>query len=66
MSIIVSNSASATRSAPSHLEPDRLDVTLRQLLDHVAVELAHEYIRLMETAAEASEDDESCDPWEDR
>jgi hypothetical protein len=30
---------------------ERLDPGLRSLLDHVAAELAHEYIQLMEAAA---------------
>jgi len=30
---------------------ERLDPTLRSLLDHIAAELAQEYIRLMEAAA---------------
>jgi hypothetical protein len=30
---------------------ERVDPALRTLLDHVAAELAHEYIRLMEAAA---------------
>lgn len=34
---------------------------IRNLLDHLAAELATEYIRLMETAAEAeAETDQSC------
>jgi hypothetical protein len=37
------------------VEPDAqtLDPAVRSLLDHVAAELAAEYIRLMEVAAEA-------------
>lgn len=30
---------------------ERVDPTLRPLLDHIAAELAQEYIRLMEAAA---------------
>jgi len=37
-------------------EGDEPDVALRELLDHIAIELAHEYIRLMEAAAEAEPD----------
>lgn len=33
---------------------DELEPTLCALLDHVAVELAHEYMRLMEAAAEGA------------
>ncbi len=38
-----------TLSSPD--DAGQLDLNLRELLDHIAVELAHEYIRLMESAA---------------
>lgn len=50
MSIIVllPEATQTLRDQPdSHLDPD-----VRALLDHIAVELAAEYVRLMEAAAE--------------
>ena len=44
------NSAMATSPTPTTDQPE---LSIRALLDHVAVELAQEYIRLMEAAAEA-------------
>jgi hypothetical protein len=32
---------------------ERLDLVLRPLLDHIAAELAQEYVRLMQAAADA-------------
>jgi hypothetical protein len=40
----------ASRESGPHFEP-----VIKELLDHIAVELAAEYVRLMEAAAEASE-----------
>jgi hypothetical protein len=40
---------------------DRREFTIRELLDHIAVELAHEYLQLMEAAAE-----DRCDTKADR
>jgi hypothetical protein len=38
--------------APNAADQDELcDANLRSLLDHIAVELAEEYVRLMEAAA---------------
>jgi hypothetical protein len=54
MSIIVSTSLPHASDAPDGVQQDRLDPNLRALLDHAAAELATEYIRLMEAAAEAS------------
>lgn len=54
MSIIVlasSSSASRERADRAPL----IDPGLRELLDHIAVELAEEYVRLMEAAAKAEE-----------
>jgi hypothetical protein len=52
MSIIMFGSVPAASTVQSPDERTQLEVSLRELLDHVAVELAHEYVRLMETAAE--------------
>jgi hypothetical protein len=38
-------------SAPGDSDSDDLSSAVRALLDHVAVELAAEYVRLMESAA---------------
>lgn len=54
MSIIMLTSLSQASDAPDGSRQERLDPNLRALLDHVAAELATEYIRLMEAAAEAS------------
>jgi hypothetical protein len=42
---------SLSAEAAEVAESDLLNPKLRDLLDHIAVELAHEYIRLMEAAA---------------
>lgn len=59
MSIIVAieSTSLAGTAAPScgaEFAPE-----FRDLLDHIAVELAEEYVRLMETAAEAVAEDRS-------
>jgi hypothetical protein len=54
MSIIISTSLPQASNAPDGGHQERLDPNLRALLDHVAAELATEYIRLIEAAAEAS------------
>lgn len=36
-----------------------LDPSIRNLLDHIATELADEYVRLMEAAAKAEVDEEA-------
>lgn len=53
MSIIMSPSPPHT-SASRDRGQQQLDPKLRALLDHMAAELATEYIRLMEAAAEGS------------
>jgi hypothetical protein len=52
MSIIVPTSPPHTSAAQDPAQQLQLDPNLRALLDHVAAELATEYIRLMEAAAE--------------
>ena len=55
MSIIMSRSALPT-TAPSLLrESDEIAPNVRSLLDHIAVELAREYVRLMEESAREDE-----------
>ena len=51
-------------TAPSAAATDRPEVSIRELLDHIAVELAHEYVRLMEGAAEAESNHEKAEPGE--
>jgi hypothetical protein len=58
MSIIMVDTLPTASPAPAPAEAGDLDLNLRELLDHVAVELAHEYIGLMEAAAEAESHDE--------
>lgn len=53
----------SAQQLPAGVEPDVqvLDPAVRSLLDHVASELAAEYIRLMEVAAEAeAHEPETC------
>jgi hypothetical protein len=45
-------------------ETDECGLTIRELLDHIAVELAHEYVRLMEAAAQAGSDDKTPEAGE--
>jgi hypothetical protein len=52
MSIIVPTSPPRASAAQDPAQQLQLDPNLRALLDHVAAELATEYIRLMEAAAE--------------
>ena len=54
MSIIVSSSLPHASDAPDVAQQEQFDPNLRALLDHLAAELATEYIRLMEAAADAS------------
>jgi hypothetical protein len=61
---MLSSSSTATGFKP--VGGEHLDASLRELLDHVAVELAHEYIRLMETAAQGERTAESTDQEENR
>lgn len=57
MSIIMK--AGNSQQAPSTVcPPSPLDAPVRDLLDHIAVELAAEYVRLMEAAA----NDEALSP----
>ncbi len=57
MSIIMR--AGNSTQAPSKVCPRcPVDVSVRELLDHIAVELAAEYVRLMEAAA----NDEALSP----
>lgn len=51
--------ARATTQVDVSTEPrfDDLDLHFQELLDHIAVELAEEYVRLMEVAANADTDD---------
>jgi hypothetical protein len=42
-----------------------LDPAVTELLDHIAVELAAEYVRLMETAAEAAAPSPTTDADDD-
>jgi hypothetical protein len=55
MSIIML-AAAQTRGHPVQAAAPAVDPSLRGLLDHIAVELAEEYIRLMEAAAAAEHD----------
>jgi hypothetical protein len=51
MSIIMKASGSPTTRQAER--PGRIDSHVRELLDHIAIELAAEYVRLMEAAAAA-------------
>jgi hypothetical protein len=51
---MMSTSLPRGSDAPDIGEQPGMDPTLRALLDHVAAELAAEYIRLMEAAADAN------------
>jgi hypothetical protein len=52
----------ADSPSPEAVESTAVDPALKPLLDHIACELAHEYIRLMETAA-AAETSEDGEAW---
>ncbi len=52
MSIIMRGQLHAQETRDPH-NADRLDPDLRALFDHIAVELAGEYVRLMDIAAGA-------------
>jgi hypothetical protein len=54
MSIIVSDSPPPASAVQDRSQQLQLGPDLRALLDHVAEELATEYIRLMEAAADPS------------
>lgn len=61
MSIIM-GAAEQTRQPSKTHRTDLLNDPLRQLLDHVAAELAEEYVRLMEASAGISQVEESDEP----
>jgi len=63
MSIIML-AAAQTRGNPGHAAAPAVDPSLRGLLDHIAVELAEEYIRLMEAAVAAEHDASSTESEE--
>jgi len=52
MSLIMWASEHAMTGAAPRVDGAPLDPNVRSLLDHIAVELAEEYIRLMRAAAE--------------
>jgi hypothetical protein len=45
---------------------DQPELSIRGLLDHIAAELAHGYVRLMEAAADAETKPGNAEPREDR
>jgi hypothetical protein len=45
--------AKTSAAANQPATADAIEPSVRELLDHIAVELAEEYVRLMEAAAEA-------------
>jgi len=49
----MSTGKNGLRTHPSPVSSRQTDDRLRKLLDHIAAELAVEYVRLMEAAAEA-------------
>lgn len=53
MSIIMQCTGHLTAAGTASRRADEIDPDLRNLLDHIAVELAEDYIRLMEAAAQA-------------
>jgi hypothetical protein len=53
MSIIMESTGHLTTADTASRYADEIDPDLRSLLDHIAVELAGEYVRLMEPAAQA-------------
>lgn len=65
MSIIMLAAAQTRGSADQAAKP-AIDPSLRGLLDHIALELAEEYIRLMEAAAAVERDAPPTKPEEDR
>ena len=58
MSIIMTARKFTAASTEEHPSPDSIEPSIRDLLDHVAVELAAEYVRLMEAAAEIDRRDD--------
>lgn len=65
MSIIMS-AAAETRGDEEQAAVPAIDPSLTSLLDLIAVELAKEYIRLMEAAAAAEHDASPTESEEDR
>lgn len=55
MSIIVLTRDTAEKLEPPRQSGQQLEPGIKELLDHIAVELASEYVRLMEAAAEPVE-----------
>jgi hypothetical protein len=59
MSIIMAGARLSSSAAGQPRYAEQIDPNLRELLDHIAVELAEEYVRLMEAAAEVEPRDQS-------
>jgi hypothetical protein len=59
MSIIMAGAKPSSSAAAEPRYAEQIDPNLRELLEHIAVELAEEYVRLMEAAAEAEPPDQS-------
>jgi opacity protein-like surface antigen len=57
MSIIMAGATSAATAAQQASPADEIEPGVQALLDHIAVELAEEYVRLMEAAAHADTED---------
>jgi hypothetical protein len=57
MSIIMTGAKASVAADQQALPADEIEPSIRALLDHIAVELAEEYVRLMEAAAEADPGD---------
>jgi hypothetical protein len=55
MSIIMSAEDPARNSHTQHRSDAQFEPEIKALLDHIAVELAAEYVRLMEAAAQADD-----------
>ncbi len=60
MSIMMAGRARRT-NGDAEADSTGLDEGLRALLDHVAVELAEEYVRLMEASVEADSTETAAD-----
>jgi len=59
MSIIMTARKATAATTEEHPSEDNIEPNIRELLDHIAVELAAEYVRLMEAAAETDRRDDS-------
>jgi hypothetical protein len=55
MSLIMLARDTAENLQTPHRSGPQFELGIKELLDHIAVELAAEYVRLMEAAAEAGE-----------